>query len=191
MPELDVQYLDSQAISQALIKASAGIKKYHDLMIKLRKTNVAKDIDYQRSFNHFYKIRQRSAEWYATFYKLLEESKNSNISFEFALHYVYQQLDRIEPSFSSKLVATINPELPVWDKYVLENFGLSWKYTGQKELRLKQAIATYKSICKRMDVLKKTDIARQIAIIFDAMYPALSQSITITKKIDFTLWQLR
>jgi hypothetical protein len=191
MPELDRQYLDSQAISQALIKASAGIKKYHDLMIKLHETNVAKDIDYQRSFNHFYRIRQRSAEWYATFYELLEESKNSNISFEFALRHIYHRLDRIEPSFSSKLVATINPELPVWDKYVLENFRLHWSYTGKKELRVKHAIATYKSICERMDAFKKMDIARQIVIIFDAMYPALSQSVTITKKVDFTLWQLR
>lgn len=47
-----------------------------------------------------------------------------------------------EPSFSSKMLATILPEKPIWDRYVVQN--LNMQLTGAtKEEKLKNAIMLY------------------------------------------------
>ncbi len=183
--------ISETAILEALSKAKEGVWKYYALMEKLPITDVSKDSSFQRSFNHYYKIRQRSLEWYSVFYNLLEQSKDSDISFDLAIKHIYSKLGRIEPSFSSKLVATINPELPVWDRYVLENLKIKWTYTGKPDARLDKAVTIYRRIFNEIDSFKKTETTTKIISIFNSMYPSLASKVTKTKKIDFTLWQLR
>ena len=54
----------------------------------------------------------------------MEDQKGFDITFPRVLRYFQEQLGRYEPSFSSKLVATHNPNMPVWDVHVLSNIGL-------------------------------------------------------------------
>jgi len=61
------------------------------------------------------------------------------------LDYFWQQSHRIEASFSSKLVATINPELPVWDKEVLRNLKLKKPLPTDKD-RLNKTKELYAAI---------------------------------------------
>ena len=49
------------------------------------------------------------------------------------LNEIYQKTGNIEGSFTSKLLATINPNLPIWDQYVLKNIGLKVKETSKEE----------------------------------------------------------
>jgi hypothetical protein len=53
----------------------------------------------------------------------MERNKENPPSFEKTITYIYEELDRFEASFSSKLVATLNPAMPIWDSVVLKNFG--------------------------------------------------------------------
>ena len=36
----------------------------------------------------------------------------------------YKEIGNIEASFSSKMIATIDPNMPIWDRYVMQNLCL-------------------------------------------------------------------
>ncbi len=105
------------------------------------------------------------------------------------LNTLWETLGRYEPSFSSKLVATIDPTLPVWDRFVLENTGLyAPAYTDAKKMQ--KAIPVYDQICDWYSIhLSSPDGQRKIEI-FDEEIPVYEE-ITELKKLDFILWQTR
>lgn len=39
------------------------------------------------------------------------------------MHLLHGVDNSVEVSFASKLIATVSPEEPIWDKYVLKNLG--------------------------------------------------------------------
>lgn len=136
-------------------------------------------------------MRQRTKEYYKKYYNYLQEQRNNKeLSFSEIINYFYQTLGRVETSFSSKLLSIINTDMPVWDKYVLENLNLhpikSWK---SSEYRIKQSIETYEVLCKWYDKFLLTDISKEIVLLFDQSYP--NNKITDVKKIDLILWQMR
>ena len=59
-------------------------------------------------------------------------AKRKEITFEETLKHLHTNLDRVEASFASKLIATINPDLPVWDKEVLGNIDSELNYINLK-----------------------------------------------------------
>jgi hypothetical protein len=61
---------------------------------------------------------------------------------------------KLEASFASKLLATIDPNLPVWDKHVLRNTGLKApSRQGSWETRIEQAESAHyhvvRGLCSR------------------------------------------
>ena len=82
----------------------------------------------------------------------------------------------IYASFSSKLLATVNPNMPVWDKFVLQNLGLRAPYYYEKE-RLHKTILLYQKIC---DWYHTEDAAEKL-IQFNLRFPNVD--ITDVKKI--------
>ena len=83
-----------------------------------------KDESFQTKFNDFYRVR-RNQEFRKIFYEIFENSRyNQNINFEIVLTLIKNKTNRIEASFASKLIVTINPNLPVLDKFVLRNVNL-------------------------------------------------------------------
>ena len=175
-------------IEKSLEKIEPGLKKYEHIMNRLHETDVSKDIEFQRMFNGFYKMRQRKPEFYKEYYTLLEENKTNAISFGIVIEHLYRKFQRIEPSFSSKMVATINPNFPVWDEYVLTNLGLSKPAYGTKN-RINKTISLYNDIVKWYVDFLPTDDAKKMIILFNDRYKGAN--ITDTKKIDLILWQIR
>ena len=108
---------------QALIR-SLGLEKYNYIRENLHKCGVSKDEKFQKTFNAFYRVR-RDEEGRNKFYDYFEEKKNiSNITFETIIKDIFLRTGNIEASFSSKLLSTINPDMPIWDQYVLKNLDL-------------------------------------------------------------------
>src|SRR5688500_4764614 len=92
---------------------SSQLARYDSLQTLLRTTDVSANADYQRIFNGFYRMQRRPAEWYQMFFALLErEKRNETVRFGRILDEVHERTGRIEPSFCSKLVATIRPRMP-------------------------------------------------------------------------------
>ena len=126
--------IDAKKVIETRIAESMGFDKYRQIMETVRKTDVSTDMDFQRTFNAFYRVR-RNAEWRKTYYDLFETVKDSNLSFESILKAMYEVTGNIEASFSSKMLATINPDMPIWDRYVVQNLCLDMKKGRSPELR--------------------------------------------------------
>ena len=162
-----------------------GLQKYGSIMVRLHQTDVSKDRDFQRLFNGYYRIRQRSEGFYRSFYRYLEEHKfDTALTYDQVLTDLFQETGCIHASFSSKLLATVRPEMPVWDKYVLSNLGLKAPYYSCKD-RFQKVLDTYQKICDWY----QTPEALSKAAVFEASFP--HADITDVKKIDFVLWQTR
>ena len=166
-------------------KIAVGLRKYCSIMSLLYQTDVSQDREFQRLFNGYYRMRQRSARYYRSFYLYLEEHKlDTSLTYEQVLTYLFQETGCILASFSSKLLATVRPEMPVWDKYVLSNLGLKAPYYSCKS-RFQKVLDTYERIC---DWYQTPEAQCKVAV-FDANFP--NTNITSVKKIDFVLWQTR
>jgi hypothetical protein len=97
---------------------------------------------------------------------------------------------KLEASFASKLLATINPNLPVWDKHVLRNADLkdpAW--CKDWETRVKKADTVYQQLIKKYADFVHGEEGKRWIQLFDERYP--KTNITPVKKIDFISWQLR
>ena len=75
--------------------------------------DVSADRDFQTAFNGFYQVR-RNEEWRKLFYALFEEVKGREPSYEYILRALYEATGNIGASFSSKMLATINADIPCW-----------------------------------------------------------------------------
>jgi hypothetical protein len=105
-----------------------------------------------------------------------------------ALREITHRCGRIEASFASKLVATLDPSKPIIDKFVLEYFAMRLPRWGAAD-RADKTIELYRELCEKYQALLQSPTGQQIRESFDLRYP--KSEITQLKKIDLVLWQLR
>lgn len=180
--------MDQSQIKAALEKSKPGLEKYLKIMNMVRKVDVSQNKEFQKAFNGFYRVRQRQKIFYETYYSFMEKNKETDPSFEKTLRYLYEKSGRMEPSFSSKLVATLNPKLPIWDSVVLSNFSLKAPAYNRKN-RLEELIVLYDLIIEKYNKLLDDEAGKIITELFERQYP--KTGITDIKKVDFVLWQTR
>ena len=102
---------------------------------------------------------------------------------------MYEATGNIEASFSSKMLAMINPEMPIWDRYVVQNLCLNMK-GKTKEVQLKCAINLYDQMISWYDGFLQTENGRECISEFDRILPGYVWMSDV-KKIDFYLWSIR
>lgn len=166
---------------------SFGLKQYENILSQLYKVNVSADETFQKTFNGFYRIR-RNESWRNQYYKLFERGKHETLSFSKIINELYEKTGNVEPSFSSKMYATINVDKPIWDQYVLKNLGL--KLTGEGEFKLNNAINLYSQIEAWYQDFLNTPHCKECIDAFDEALPSYKW-ISSTKKIDCFLWGTR
>ncbi len=181
-------YIDAKKVIETRIAESMGFDKYKQIIDQVRKTDVSSDPDFQRTFNAFYRVR-RNAEWRKVYYDLFERVKDSNPSFEYIIRSMYEATGNIEASFSSKMLATINPDKPIWDRYVVQNLCLDLR-GKTKEAQLDCAIELYKQMVDWYGQFLKTENGRVSIEEFDKTLPGYTWMSDV-KKIDFFLWSIR
>lgn len=170
-------------------KIKVGVEKYLWIMETVKKVNVQKNKEFQRKFNGFYRIRQRSELFYKVLYFYLEKNKNKKISFEETLDFLLKKTNHFEPSFSSKIMATVNPVFPIWDSEVLKRLELSRPNDNNKKIKFEKIVKVYEDIINWYGVFLKTKEAKNMIKEFNKKIGLLN--ITDIKKIDFILWQTR
>jgi len=190
--------LTKEEINSALRKIEKSLDTYIWLQNNLHKCDVSEDKIYQRKFTGFYKIRRDKA-WLEKFYDLLQVKKKfKNTTFSLMLFILFARfykngklLKKIEASFASKFVATINPHLPIIDKYVLKNIGLRLpaSYEGTKLQRLNKTIVLYEEISKIYSEFLASKDGKYLIAQFKKKYP--NKKISKVKMLDFVLWQIR
>jgi hypothetical protein len=168
------------------------LSRYHTLQCTLQRTDVSKDQGYQCLFNGFYRMQRRKSDWYDYFFSLLEdEKKNTRVSFMKILRRIYHDRGRVEPSFSSKLVATIRPGLPVYDKYVRENLGLAVpRSTDDPVARVENYVKLYSRLSRELTSLTQHAKFAILRKGFDTKFGPFA-GFTDMKKLDLLLWQYR
>lgn len=181
-------YIEAKKVIETRIAESMGLDKYKHIMERVRETDVSSDLDFQRSFNGFYRVR-RNAEWREAYYDLFEREKDAHPSFESIIRAMYDATGNIEASFSSKMLATINAEMPIWDRYVVQNLCLTMK-GRTKEEQLKCAVDLYEQMVQWYDEFLKTENGRNCIAEFDRTLPGYAWMSDV-KKIDFYLWSIR
>lgn len=179
---------DVSKVFQERLASSMGLDKYQYIMEQVSITNVAVDTDFQRTFNGFYIVR-RSESWRKSYYEYFESVKNGKPTFENIITYLYECTGNIEPSFTSKMLASIFPEKPIWDRYVVQNLNLQLVGKTQEE-KLQNAIALYADMEKWYADFLKTDKAEECIAAFDRVMPDYKH-ISSIKKIDSILWSIR
>jgi hypothetical protein len=179
--------LTEDQVDKALPRIAEGLSKYCWIQNNFEQCNVCRHRDFQTRFDDFYKVR-RNASWRNHYYELMEAAKAKGITFSQALRTLRERTGRIEASFASKLVATLDPNKPVVDKFVLGNFSLRLPYHSTDN-RESKTIQVYNQLCRKYEELMACPIARMIYAMFAQMYPWAN--ITDLKKVDFVLWQIR
>jgi hypothetical protein len=176
-------------IRAAVERSRKGVQQYLAIMDALPTVNVATDRDFQRQYNTFYRVRQKPARWYSTYFHYLQACKSEPATFEQVLDYLHSQLSSYEASFASKLAATLNPREPIWDKFVLQNTGHRSPPYGCED-RLARIKAVYASLRTWYANKLAAEDGRLIVAVFNEMVPEHNR-ISDLKKVDFVLWQIR
>jgi hypothetical protein len=180
--------LSREQIDAALPAVARGLTKYLWLQANLRRCDVSQDKEYQRRFNGFYRVR-RSTAWQGTFYQLLEAGKTSLPSLATVLTVLHQRTGRVEASFGSKLLATLDPTLPVIDSVVLGNLGLKLPVSGPVPERVQSIIALHDRMRRLYAEWLDTPQGRYLIAHFTNRYPRAA--VSPVKMLDLVLWQTR
>ena len=167
--------------------APRDIKKYLDLQQMFPQVDVGHSREFQKAFNGFYRIRQRPAEWYEKFYSLFQEVRfEHDLTFRSILERLHEITKRLEPSFSSKLLATINPKKAVLDSVVMKRLGLKIPAWGAAD-RLSKICKSYEDLSQILSELTKCREWETAQLVFEKTFPEAA-GLTVIKKLDFVLW---
>jgi hypothetical protein len=181
--------MNETQIIGAINDARKGICQYLDIMELFHKVDVSGNRDFQRKFNAFYRIRQRSVEWYGEYFSSMQRWKGSKPTFNDVLDHLNKSLGRYEPSFSSKLLATLDPNYPIWDKFILKNTQTKAPFYTSKH-KMEQAKAAYEHILIWYKQFLGSTDGKLVVSVFDRNVSEYTK-ITDVKKVDFVLWQMR
>ena len=119
-------------IEAALPRVAVGLKKYQWLQAQRDACDVRSNAEYRKRFNGFYRVR-RGLDWQEHFFGLLEAKKGQTVPFTEVLEDLHRTTGRYEASFASKLLATIDPNMPVIDSVVLRNLNLRLPPSASKQ----------------------------------------------------------
>ncbi len=108
--------IDLDEAMAKLKKLEKDIRRYFEIM---RMAETPENPEFQKKFNAFYRIRRDEA-WRSEFYQLMEDfRKKDDPYFGEVLLRLHQRTGQIEPSFASKMLATLNADMPIWDSNIL------------------------------------------------------------------------
>ena len=189
---------------EAMLQSLHDACSFHSYKQTLDLTkNIAEDMDYQKNFTNYYRVR-RDGGWLQEFYKFFEENKNNKeITFEKIIrhlsnveHKVKQtsknptgKAKTVEASFASKMLATINPNHPIWDSQVLRCLNIKIDDTLDYDSKINKCIKVYQQIEDDIAAFIETAEGKQCIELFYATFPSCV-GFSSYKKVDFYLWNL-
>ena len=175
--------LDPDHILKEQLSRSLGLDKYAKII-----RGDLQSPEFQRLFNGYYRVR-RNEVWRKNYYGLFRIAKEQHYGFAQIITVLYELTGNVEASFSSKMLAAIDPDQPIWDQYVLKNLGLALTGKTQAE-KLASAILLYGEIERWYRAFLVTDEGRACVRAFDRWLPGYAW-ISSVKKIDCLLWSKR
>ncbi len=171
---------------------NSSIKKYVEIMETINGPDFELTDAFKKKFNGFYRIGRRNKNWYKAFYGLFEDFlSGNNYNFGEVLIKLFKETGQIEPSFSSKLIHTFNPDLPIWDSIILKSLGLQCSDLKNDTDRIEEDILIYNQICNEFVSHINDEGVVEAITKFDLKFVKYKDKISRTKKLDFILWSNR
>lgn len=170
-----------------LQEKKSELECYAYIIDNVRKVDLTSDGEFQKCFNGFYKVRL-GGDNVVNYYKLFEKfRREEKTSFDVILKELYEKIKQVSPVRSSKMLATLEPDMPIWDKNVMERLGLKVGSSKYIEKRLRKNEEVYQKIVDWYAEFMQTPEAKDWISEFDKAFPEYT-SFSDVKKIDFILW---
>lgn len=183
-------------------KTKHGIEKYLKIMELFNKKGVdvsSQETDFQKLFNGFYQVR-RNVEWRTVFYGYMQEHRADyqGCVSTGPIKEIMESLaekepkNRVELSFASKLLHTIIPTYPIYDKNVAAHLNERYKLgitPPNPKLKKDEKIAHQVRNYQKLIDWYQSGEASQYEAIFDKLFDFQKYNIGRVKKIDFIIWR--
>ena len=178
---------------EAMCEKSARLDKYAFIMKRFAVADVSSDEEFKRAFVSFYRVR--CPQWWIDgYFVILQEMRSrKDVSIRVILERLCEMSGgrRIDLSFASKMLHTIQPDMPIWDSVVATNLDLApIPASGSMPSRIEAAVERYSSLLERMDEMLRDDSVKAQVAMFDSTLPNYAW-LSSVKKVDFMLWQSR
>lgn len=163
---------------------------YIQKMINSKKSGFATK-EFRKVFNRLYSIRSKSDAWYNAYYNVFNLAKIYNYSFEEIITRLYNDTGEVHPIFSSKIITTINPNMPSWNVNTLHWLGIIKDDPKDAKDKIKYYVSIYENIVNQYQ--KHLEDASTIQLIekFDMLIGDEGKNLTPTKKIDFIFYSAK
>src|SRR5262245_57833385 len=144
---------------------------------------LAESPEYQRKFKGYYKVRQKSQQFYRKFFAILRAgaAKEHRLTLEQLLFEFYRITGTWQLSFCSKLLATLDDRVVIYDRNLAQYFGV------KRGSGCDGALNSYRELCFRLAAFIKQPGWSKIRSEFDAKFPA-SVHLSDTRKADLVIW---
>lgn len=180
---------DDGAVRAAIRDARGEIGEYLWLLQSLHEVDVTDDPEFQRRFDAYHRVAQRAQEWHTAYYWLLETAKAVGADFTDILYTLWDRTGRYEPAYASRLVATVDPDQPTWDRLALMHAGLRAPAYPDPH-KLEKAAVVYRGICDWYAARLASPGGRRILELFDQEVPD-HEAISAVKKLELVLRHTR
>ena len=173
------------------------IINYNNIINEVQNVDVYADFGFRDEYCNYYGLSFTTNKTYQDIYfaYMQREKKNVNLTYKTILEYLYKYTGRIDYSFASKLLHTINQNQPILDKHVMRLLGFPLKTTGNAQERINYYVVVQKTVFDEYQKIEqglktgKNEIHKALRD-FDKMFPCYAK-LTITKKIDCILFRVR
>jgi len=179
--------LTKAQIDAALPNVAEGLNQYVWLQANRDERGLRSNPLFRRRFNHFYRVR-RKKEWQDKFYELLERLRGTAAGFPEVFDVLYKATGRYEASFASKLLATLDPHMPVIDSIVLRNLNLRLPAANSKD-RMGRIRQLHSRLLSCFSDYLATENGQYLVKRFRKTY--VGTEVTEIKMLDLVLWQTR
>lgn len=172
---------------------------YDYIMKNVQKVNVSVDQNFKDTFCEYYGLNGfTDLSFQNDFFNYMQQikSKNPLPSYRDVMEQLWKQTGRVDYSFSSKLLHTLNPNSPILDRHILRLLGFERKDSGKPQSRInyysvvyETVEAEYKQIATALENGCTSKICNALRAL-DSKYPKGSY-LSTARKIDCLLFRLR
>lgn len=172
---------------------------YAQIMNKVQTVNVSVDQNFKDTFCQYYGLNGfTDLSFQNDFFDYMEKIKRNDPlpSYRDVMEQLWKQTGRVDYSFSSKLLHTLNPDSPILDRHVLRLLGFERKDSGKPQSRINYYSDVYETVEAEYDQIAnalKNGRTRKICNALralDSKYPQWS-GLSTARRIDCLLFRLR
>lgn len=178
-----------KAQMEQIVASTCGLYAYRDTLA-LEKIGTS---EYQKNYVSYYRVR-RDKNWLAAYFNFMQKQvSNPKITFEEILRQISSTPHKtkngirstIDISFASKMLATLNPNYPIWDSQVAKAVGISYDQSRKEE----DYIKIYEKLTENIHTFLQTNNGTKCIEEFDKTFPNFTD-INPVKKVDLYLWKM-